>query len=57
MEEARELKEKMALVKESNNLSPRKSLITEIRTLNEEILFLAKISGNEELFMKELFND
>lgn len=57
MEQALELKEKIVLVERSNNLAPRKSLITEIEMLNEEIQFLAKISGNEELFLQELFNE
>lgn len=57
MEQALELKEKIVLVERSNNLAPRKSLMTEIEMLNEEIQFLAKISGNEELFLQELFNE
>ena len=57
LEQAKELKEKMVMVQASNDLLPRKSLIQEIETLQEEIYFLAKVSGNEELFLKEVFND
>jgi len=57
LDEAKELKAKMSMVQASNELSPRERLEREIQSLNEEILFLAKVSGNEELFLQELYED
>lgn len=57
LEQARELKEKMTMVQASNSLLPRQRLVTEIESLQEEINFLAKVSGNEELFLREVFQD
>lgn len=57
LEQAQGLKEKMVMVEASNDLLPRKRLINEIKTLQKEIQFLAKISGNEDLFLTEVYND
>ena len=57
LEEARELKEKMTMVEASNTLLPRERLINEIENLEEEIFFLAKVSGNEDLFLSEVYSD
>lgn len=57
LDQAKELKEKMSLVQASNDIIPRERLIYQINRMKEEIHFLAKISGNEELFLKEVFED
>jgi hypothetical protein len=57
LEQARGLKEKMTMVQASNSLLPRERLIDEIEILEEEIIFLAKVSGNEDLFLLEVFKD
>ncbi|MFT5777546.1 MAG: hypothetical protein ACI837_000482 [Crocinitomicaceae bacterium] len=57
LEQGRELKEKMTMVQASNTLLPRERLIDEIENLEQEIFFLAKVSGNEDLFLTEVFND
>ena len=57
LDQAKELKEKMMPVQASNDIIPRKQLIYQINSINEEIRFLAKISGNEELFLKEVYAD
>lgn len=55
LEQAKELRKKMIMVEASNNLLPRKQLIDELKSMREEIEFLAKVSGNEELFLKEVY--
>lgn len=57
LDEAKELRKKMSMVEASNDLLPRKQLIEELRSMKEEINFLAKVSGNEELFLKEIYED
>ena len=50
LEEVKELKEKITMVEASNSLLPKERLINEIENLEDEISFLAKVSGNEKLF-------
>lgn len=57
LEEAKGLKEKITKVEASSSLLPRERLISEIENLEEEINFLAKVSGNEKLFLSEVYND
>ena len=54
LEEAKILRERFILVEESNFLSPNHELIKEMRKIESEINFLAKVSGNEERFLKEV---
>lgn len=53
--EGAKLKERLTLMESTKNLSNNQNLDVEIERLRNEITFLAKVSGNEELFMKELF--
>lgn len=57
LEQARELKERMQLVESNLASNNAKNLSAELESLQEEIQFLAKVSGNEKLFMQEVFND
>lgn len=57
LEQARELKERMLFVEANIDMGNTKNLTNELQLLHEEIQFLAKVSGNEKLFMKEVFND
>ena len=54
LEEVKELKEKITMVEASNSLLPKEWLINEIENLEDEISFLAKVSGNEKLFLAEV---
>ena len=54
LEEVKELKEKITMVEASNSLLPKERLINEIENLEDEISFLAKVSGNEKLFLAEV---
>ena len=57
LEEARELKESMALVEANSSIYEQYDLVNEKKLLEEEIRFLAKVSGNEKLFLKEIYKD
>ena len=57
LEQARELKERMSLVEANISMNEQSSLSNEIEILQGEILFLAKVSGNEKLFLKEVYGD
>jgi len=57
LEQALELKERVRLVEENISMNEQLNLSSEIELLHEEILFLAKVSGNEKLFLKEVYND
>lgn len=57
LEQARKLKERMSLVEANISMNERTDLSNEIELLHEEIEFLAKVSGNEKLFLKEVYND
>ena len=54
LEEARKLKEKILVIEESNFISPNPTMLGEIAQIQERIKFLAKVSGNEVVFMHEL---
>lgn len=56
LQEARELQEQYLLVEETNMMSPREELIEEMHSIEREIEYLARVSGNESLFYKELEN-
>lgn len=55
LSEGRRLKEKLTLMESTKHLSNNQDLDFEIAKLRNEITYLAKVSGNEELFIKELF--
>lgn len=55
LEEAKELRERLSLIEESNFVAPNEELTQEIADLEDQIFFLAKVSGNEELFLDELY--
>lgn len=57
LEEAKKLKDRIAMIEESNFISPNEKMREEITSIEEEIHFLAKISGNEELFLSEIFGE
>lgn len=57
LEEARELKESMVLVEANSSIYEEYDLDSEKKLLEEEIRFLAKVSGNEKLFLKEVYAD
>jgi len=57
LEEARELKARMTLVEANLSIYEQYNLPNEIESLQEEIEFLAKVSGNEKLFLQEIYND
>ncbi len=57
LEQARVLKQRMQLVESNFSSNNAKIMSNELQTLHEEIQFLAKVSGNEKLFMEEVFND
>lgn len=54
LEEAKVLRERFLIVEESNFLTPSGELTVEMEQIESEIQFLAKISGNEELFLHEI---
>jgi len=54
LEEAKVLREKFLIVEESNFLSPPGELSSEMKEIESKIEFLAKVSGNEELFLREI---
>ena len=56
LEEAKELKARLSMIEESNFVSPNDELMREMEKLESEIGLLAKVSGNEELFLAELSN-
>lgn len=53
-QKARELQSQLEKVKETHQIIGDDNLIPEIKSLEAEINFLAKVSGNEDLFLKEL---
>jgi hypothetical protein len=54
LEEAKVLRERFLIVEESNFLTPSGELTAEMKQIESEIEFLAKVSGNEELFLLEI---
>ena len=57
LEQARELKERMSLVEANSSIYDKYNLSNEKELLEDEIQFLAKVSGNEKLFLKEVYQD
>ncbi|MDG1331506.1 MAG: hypothetical protein P8P74_04205 [Crocinitomicaceae bacterium] len=57
LEEARALKERMALVEANSDIYEQYDLFNEKELIEDEIRFLAKVSGNEKLFLKEIYAD
>ena len=57
LEEAKELKEQMTLIEESNFSAPDQHLVSEIQEIEQQIFFLAKLSGNEDTFLTEIFGE
>ena len=57
LEQARELKESLTLVDANNSIYEEYDLRNEKKLLEEEIRFLAKVSGNEKLFLEEVYED
>jgi hypothetical protein len=55
--QGRQLKERLATVQESYSLSATDRFDTEITEITNEINFLAKVSGHEQLFLEELFEN
>ncbi len=54
LQEAKKLKQQIAFIEKSNFVSPNENLLYEIEKIEAEIEFLAKVSGNEELFLSEI---
>lgn len=52
--EAKELRQRYLMVEETNMVSPNEELIKELQKIENEIDYLAKVSGNEQLFFREL---
>lgn len=52
--QARELQQRYLLVEETNMFAPDESLLNELQRLENEINYLAKVSGNEQHFIQEL---
>lgn len=57
LEEALELKERMSLVDANSSIYEEYDLYNEKKVLDDQIRFLAKVSGNEKLFLEEIFED
>lgn len=57
LEEARELKSRMLVVEGNLSMNNQARMSSEIEHLQEEIEFLARVSGNEKLFLQEVYND
>ena len=56
MKEGRYLLRKLAIVEQSNNMSNENTL-KEIEAIKKEIKILSKVSGHEELFLKEILEN
>jgi len=57
LEEARVLKKSMALVEANSSIYEEHEFLNKKELIEEEIRFLAKVSGNEKLFLKEIYED
>ena len=57
LEEGKSLINRLELVEGTSDYIPNNELLLEINEINNEISLLAKISGNEELFLKEIFGN
>lgn len=56
LEEAKELRQRYLIVEETNMMEPNEELLMELEKIESEIYYLAKVSGNEVLFFKDLEN-
>ena len=56
MDQAKLLRGRLEKVNQADNGELHNTLEQEIAEIHSEIIFLSKISGNEDLFMKELFS-
>ncbi len=54
--EAKKLRQRYLMVEETNMFSPKESLLKELENIEEEIDYLAKVSGNEHTFFRDLDN-
>ena len=57
LNEAKVLKNRLETVRKSNMNTPDVNLSEEIAKINDDIHFLAVLSGNRELFLNEIFSD
>ena len=54
LDDAKVLRQRFLVVEETHFLSPNVELVKEMDKIQSEIQFLAKTSGNEDLFMEEI---
>jgi len=54
LQEAKRLQKRYLLVEESNMMDPKEELIQELQEIQSEIEYLARVSGNEYMFFKDL---
>lgn len=54
LEEAKRLQERYLLVEESNMIAPKEALVMEMKAIEHELDYLARLSGNEYTFYKDL---
>jgi len=57
LDEAKKLHHKLSLIEESNFISPDDELVNEMNAIEKRIEFLAKVSGNEESFLQEIYGN
>lgn len=55
--QARVLKMRMDKIEELERDGENPNLYKEIQAIHSEILFLSKVSGNEEKFLREVYQD
>ena len=54
LQEAKVLQQRYLVVEESNMLEPKAELYSELEDIRSEIEYLARLSGNEHMFFKDL---
>lgn len=57
LEEGKSLVNKLEIVEKEGDYTSNKDLSEEINSIRNEIILLSKVSGNEELFLNELFGN
>ncbi len=57
LEQGKALKDRLELVKGTSYYISNSQLASEVIEIKNEISLLAKVSGNEELFLKEVFQN
>lgn len=57
LEQGKVLKDRLELVKGTSYYISNSQLVSEVIEINNEISLLAKVSGNEALFLKEVFQN